>query len=77
MPEQARKDAVMCLARVYVNQKDGSSGREAILTDVTWIEVQHDRLVLRDLLGKEKVFQGRIAAVDFVSGVVTLTRSDE
>ena len=67
----------MCLAQVYMG-KDGKPSRpEAILSDVAWIEVRPDGLVLRDLLGGEKIVRGRISSVDFASGVVLLATPDE
>jgi len=67
----------MCLARVYVKKEGEPPSRDAVLSDVAWVEVQPGRLVLQDLLGKEKVVQGTISSIDFVYGVVTLTRTDE
>lgn len=68
---------VMCLARVYMKEEGEPSSRDAVLCDVAWIEVQPGRLVLRDLLGKEKVVEARISTVDFADSVVTLSRRDE
>ena len=67
----------MCLARVCMKKEGEPPSQEAILSDVAWIEVEQDRLVLRDLLGKEKIVRGRISAVDFASGVVMLAKLDE
>jgi len=67
----------MCLAQVYMEKEGERSRQEVVLSAVAWIEVQPDRLLLRDLLGKEKVVSGEISTVDFESGIVTLTRLDE
>ena len=64
----------MCLAQVYMEKEGEPFGQEVVLSAVAWIEVQPGRLVLRDLLGKEKVVPGEISTVDFESGVVTLSR---
>ena len=66
----------MCLARVYVKEEGAPSEQEAVLSDVAWIEVHQGSLLLRDLLGEEKILQGRISAVDFLKGRVTVTRSE-
>jgi len=67
----------MCLARVYLQKEGGPHEREVFLADVAWIEVKPDGLLLRDLFGKEKTVSGRISAVDFAEGVVTLAMPDE
>jgi len=67
----------MCLAQVYMKKEGEPFSRDDVLSDVAWIKVQTDTLVLRDLLGQEKVMKGKIAAIDFTSGVVTITMPDQ
>ena len=62
----------MCLAKVYMESGGESPSREAVLLDVTWIEVQPKGLLLRDLLGNEKSIRGSISTIDFEGSVVTV-----
>lgn len=67
----------MCLARVYMSNQEEARKGNLVLADVAQIKVQDGTLLLRALLGEEKVVEGTISAVDFVDSVVTVAGADE
>lgn len=56
---------VMCLATVY-KQSDDS----VIFKNVSRIDVDGDKLVLRDIMGDERVVEGSILMVDLANSIV-------
>lgn len=57
----------MCLATVYKESDDS-----VIFRNVSRIDVDGDRIVLRDIMGDERVVEGRILMVDLANSVVRL-----
>lgn len=57
----------MCLATVY-KQSDDS----VIFRNVSRIDVDGDKVILRDIMGDEKVIEGTILMVDLANSVVKL-----
>ncbi|HJB29201.1 MAG TPA: CooT family nickel-binding protein [Candidatus Blautia faecavium] len=57
----------MCLATVF-KQSDDS----VIFKNVSRIDVDGDKVVLRDIMGDEKVIEGSILMVDLANSVVKL-----
>ena len=57
----------MCLATVF-KQSDDS----VIFKNVSRIDVVGDKVVLRDIMGDEKVIEGSILMVDLANSVVKL-----
>ena len=57
----------MCLARVY-NESDDS----VIFKNVSRIDVDGDKVILRDIMGDERIVEGRILMVDLANSVVKL-----
>ena len=55
----------MCLATVY-KQSDDS----VIFKNVSRIDVDGDKLVLRDIMGDERVVEGSILMVDLANSIV-------
>ena len=55
----------MCLATVY-KQSDDS----VIFKNVSRIDVDGDKLVLRDILGDERIVEGSILMVDLANSIV-------
>lgn len=64
----------MCLARIYIETDGNRSKREPSLTDVASIQLRPGEVVVRELLGKEQIIRGRVAAVDFLESTVTIAR---
>ena len=57
----------MCLATVY-KQSDDS----VIFRNVSRIDVQGKQIVLRDIMGDERVVEGSILMVDLANSIVKL-----
>lgn len=57
----------MCLATVY-KQKDNS----VIFKNVSRIDVDGDKVILRDIMGDEMVVEGKVLSVDLANSVVKL-----
>ena len=57
----------MCLATVY-KQSDDS----VIFKNVSRIDVDGDKLVLRDIMGDERIVEGSILMVDLANSIVKL-----
>ena len=61
------RDNAMCLATVY-KESDNS----VIFKNVARIDVDGEKLTLRDILGDERVVEGRILMVDLANSIVKL-----
>ena len=57
----------MCLATVYKESDDS-----VIFKNVARIDVDGNTLVLRDIMGDERVVEGRILMVDLANSIVKL-----
>ena len=57
----------MCLATVYKDNDDS-----VIFKNVARIDVDGNKLVLRDIMGDERVVEGRILMVDLANSIVKL-----
>ena len=57
----------MCLATVY-----NASADSVIFKNVARIDVDGNKLVLRDIMGDERVVEGRILMVDLANSIVKL-----
>ena len=57
----------MCLATVYKESDDS-----VIFKNVARIDVDVNKLVLRDIMGDERVVEGRILMVDLANSIVKL-----
>lgn len=57
----------MCLATVY-KENDSS----VLLKNVSRIDVDGNKIILRDIMGDERVVEGRILMVDLGNGIVKL-----
>ena len=57
----------MCLATVY-RQNDDS----VIFRNVSRIDVDGDKVILRDIMGDEQVVEGKILSVDLANSIVKL-----
>ncbi|MDO5391228.1 MAG: CooT family nickel-binding protein [Eubacteriales bacterium] len=55
----------MCLATV-IKKSDGT----AIFKNVSRIDVEGDKLIIRDILGDEKLVEGKILMVDLANSMV-------
>lgn len=58
----------MCLATVYKE-----SDNTVILKNTSRIDVDGDKLILRDIMGQETVVEGRILMVDLANSVVKIS----
>lgn len=58
----------MCLATVYKESDDS-----VIFKNVSRIDVDGNELVLRDIMGDERVVEGRILMVDLANSIVKLS----
>ena len=58
----------MCLATVYKESDDS-----VIFKNVSRIDVDGDKIVLRDIMGDERVIEGRILMVDLANSIVKLS----
>ena len=59
----------MCLATVYGKKNDTES---VILKNATRIDVDGEKLVIRDIVGIETVVEGKILMVDLANAVVKI-----
>ena len=57
----------MCLATVYKESDDS-----VIFKNVAKIEVDGNKLTLRDIMGDERIVEGRILMVDLDNSIVKL-----
>ena len=57
----------MCLATVY-KESDNS----VIFKNVSRIDVDGDKITIRDIMGDERVIEGRILMVDLANSLVKL-----
>ena len=57
----------MCLATV-IQKSDGT----AIFKNVSRIDVDGDKLIIRDILGDEKLVEGKILMVDLANSIVKI-----
>ena len=57
----------MCLATVYKE-----SDESVIFRNVSRIDVDGDKIILRDIMGDERIIEGRILMVDLANSVVKL-----
>ena len=62
----------MCLATVYKESDDS-----VIFKNVARIDVDGNKLVLRDIMGDERVVEGRILMVDLANSIVKLKGDNE
>ena len=58
----------MCLATVYKESDDS-----AIFKNVARIDVDGNKLTLRDIMGDERVVEGKILMVDLANSIVKLS----
>lgn len=66
----------MCEAKVYVRDHDGEERR--VMEDVMLVqpEPEQDAYLLVNLLGEQKLVQGRIEKIDFLRHTVHLSQLD-
>lgn len=57
----------MCLATVYKTSDDS-----VIFKNVSRITVEGDKLILRDIMGDERVVEGSILMVDLANSIVKI-----
>ena len=57
----------MCLATVFKESDDS-----VIFKNVSRIDVDGDKVILRDIMGDETVVEGRILMVDLANSIVKL-----
>ena len=57
----------MCLATVYKESDDS-----VIFKNVSRIVVDGEKMILRDIMGDERIIEGRILMVDLANSVVKL-----
>ena len=57
----------MCLATVYKESDDS-----VIFRNVSRIDVDNDKILLRDIMGDEKTIQGKILMVDLANSIVKI-----
>ena len=57
----------MCLATVYKESNDS-----VIFKNVSRIDVDGEKIILRDIMGDERIIEGRILMVDLANSVVKL-----
>ena len=58
----------MCLATVYKNSDDS-----VIFKNVSRIDVDGEKVILRDIMGYERVVEGKILMVDLANSIVKLS----
>ena len=61
----------MCLATVYKTNDDS-----VIFKNVSRITVEGDKLILRDIMGDERVVEGSILMVDLANSIVKVNVTD-
>lgn len=59
----------MCLATVYGKKNDTES---VILKNASRIDVDGERIIIRDIIGMETVIEGTIEMVDLANAVVKI-----
>ncbi len=59
----------MCESNVYVIK---DQDEELLMEDVAWIEVRNGTILLKDILGRPKELQARIAYADLVQHHIVL-----
>ena len=59
----------MCESSIYLLD-DG--GETLLMNDVSWLEVDGDTILIRDIMGREKTLHARLSHADFVSHHVVL-----
>lgn len=57
----------MCLATVFKESDDS-----VIFKNVSRIDVDGDKVILRDIMGDERIVEGRILMVDLANSIVKL-----
>lgn len=57
----------MCLATVYKNSDDS-----VIFKNVSRIDVDGNKVILRDIMGDERTVEGSILSVDLANSIVKL-----
>ena len=57
----------MCLATVYKESDDS-----VIFKNVSRIDAEGNKIILRDIMGDERVVEGRILMVDLANSIVKL-----
>lgn len=57
----------MCLATVYKESDDS-----VIFKNVSRIDVDGEKIILRDIMGDERIIEGRILMVELANSVVKL-----
>lgn len=57
----------MCLATVYKESDDS-----VIFKNVSRIDVDGEKIILRDIMGDERIIEGHILMVDLANSVVKL-----
>ena len=58
----------MCLATVFKESNDS-----VIFKNVSRIDVDGDKVILRDIMGDERIVEGRILMVDLANSIVKLS----
>ena len=58
----------MCLVTVYKTDDDS-----VILKNTSRIDVEGDKLILRDIMGQETVVEGKILMVDLANSIVKIS----
>ena len=58
----------MCLATVYKESDD-----TVILKNTSRIDVDGEKLILRDIMGQETVVEGKIIMVDLANSIVKIS----
>lgn len=58
----------MCLATVYKNSDDS-----VIFKNVSRIDADGEKVILRDIMGDERVVEGKILMVDLANSIVKLS----
>ncbi len=64
----------MCETTVYIND-DGENHK--VMEDVVLIQPEDDAYLLVNILGEQKLVQGRIVKMDFLKHTVHLSRPQE
>jgi predicted RNA-binding protein len=62
----------MCEARVYLG---GGGEEQQIMEDVVLVQPEGETCLLLNLLGEQKLVQGRIERIDFLKHTVHLSRA--
>ena len=57
----------MCLATVYKESDDS-----VLFKNVSRIDVDGEKIILRDIMGDERIVEGRILMVDLANSIVML-----